>query len=122
MQVSHPLESQMLRCGVPEHMHDGIQLWIDHGIGPGSFLWAVICNDLRGAIGKADHVNKSHIANFVQFFYSHAPSPCWGSEEKATAWASHGGLEGLHQATSKSEAKFEGYDAEGLARYSNVVL
>ena len=74
-------------CGIPDHMRDGIELWIDQGIEPGSFLMAVICNDLKGAFASADSINESRIKNFVQFFYWHAPSECWGSTEKATAWA-----------------------------------
>lgn len=71
---------------VPHHMRDGYKLWIEHGIAPGSFGWAMITNDLTGAFGKADHVNKEHIGSTIAWFYNFAPSNCWGSVEKAHSW------------------------------------
>ena len=31
---------------IPEHMRGGIERYVNHGIPPGSFLTAIICNDL----------------------------------------------------------------------------
>ena len=36
---------------ISDHMMEGIMRYIDHGINPGDFLTAVICNDLKGACG-----------------------------------------------------------------------
>ena len=38
---------------LPPHMHDVMRLYIEHGIEPGSFLTAVLSNDLMKALGKA---------------------------------------------------------------------
>lgn len=72
---------------VPEHMRSGFKLWIEKGIEPGSFGMAVITNDLKGAFGRADHINKNHIGSIVAWFYNFAPSSCWGSVEKAHNWS-----------------------------------
>ena len=67
-------------------MLEGIRNYVDHGIEPGSFLSAVICNDLKAAVGAADYRNIRNIPAFVGYFYNEAPSACWGSNEKMIAW------------------------------------
>lgn len=67
-------------------MMPAIRRYIDKGIEPGGFLAAVICNDLRGAVGRADAENLSQLPAFVSYFYNDAPSSCWGSPEKFEAW------------------------------------
>ena len=75
---------------LPERMMGGIRRYVDQGIKPGNFLFAVICNDLKGAVGYADAENLANLPAFVSYFYNDAPSPCWGSPEKATAWMAPG--------------------------------
>jgi hypothetical protein len=71
---------------IPERMMGGIERWIQHGIPPGDFLMAVIENDLKGAVACADDENLPNLPAYVSYFYNKAPSPCWGSPEKAAAW------------------------------------
>ncbi len=71
---------------LPEHMQSGAQLYIEEGIEPGRFLTAVICNDLKETIGRADHINRLCLFEIVSFFYNEAPAPCQGSPEKMKAW------------------------------------
>lgn len=71
---------------IPDHMIDGVKRYIDEGIPPGSFLTAVICNDLKEAVGRADHINIKALPNIVSWFYNNAPRTCWGSEENFRAW------------------------------------
>jgi hypothetical protein len=71
---------------IPEHMMEAIRRYIDHGIEPGGFLTAVICNDLKEAVGRADAQNVRLLVDYVRFFYNDAPSPCWGSPETMRAW------------------------------------
>lgn len=73
-------------CNVPEHMHGAIDRYINHRLHPGGFLEAVLCNDLTGAVSKADLVNRNHLADYVKWFYNHAPSGCWGSRENFERW------------------------------------
>lgn len=79
---------------IPEHMRGGVRRWIEHGIFPGSFLTAVIENDLRTAVAKADDINVNRLADYVRFFHCDAPAGCWGSPEKVEAWNARGGLIG----------------------------
>ena len=79
---------------LPQHMRGAAQRYIENGIPPGSFLSAVICNDLASAMGRADHINRERIHDIVSFFYNEAPGPCWGSREKLAAWLESGGLDG----------------------------
>lgn len=72
---------------VRDDMMEAILRWIQHGIEPGDFLRAVINNDLREAIGRADDDNMRNLPAIVGYFYNEAPSSCWGSPEKAQAWA-----------------------------------
>lgn len=71
---------------VPEHMRDGISRYIEQGIRPGSFLTAVVQNDLREAIGHADDINLTALPTIVAWFYNYAPALCWGSTERMMGW------------------------------------
>ena len=78
---------------IPQHMHGAIERYINHGILPGGFLTAVLENDLVGAVSRADHINKSMIPTYLEFFYRDIPSTCWGSVENVKTWVAHKGLE-----------------------------
>lgn len=71
---------------IPDYMVDGISNYIEHRIPPGSFLAAVICNDLREAVNCADSINVQVIPAYVAYFYNHAPRACWGSPHAYQAW------------------------------------
>ena len=88
---------------IPEHMWGAITLWIEKGIPPGSFLTAVLKNDLMEAFQRADDTNTAFMRNWCAFLYSHAPSACKGSPEAFRAWAAHQGLEGIDRLRAASE-------------------
>ena len=67
-------------------MATGVKLYLEHGIKPGGFLTAIICNDLFGAITRADMLNIELIADWVFFFHNHAPSGSYGSEKIMNDW------------------------------------
>lgn len=71
---------------VPNHIRDGIKNYIENGIPNGSFVTAILANDLREACGRADAWNSRALVTIVSWFWNFAPSPCWGSQEKVTAW------------------------------------
>lgn len=68
------------------NMMGAIQRYIEHRIPPGSFLTAVIENNLSEAVGRADDENCANLPAFVAYFYNEAPGMCWGSREKRLAW------------------------------------
>ena len=71
---------------LPEHMIEGMNLYLEHGVKPGSFMTAILCNDLREAVGRADHINIKYITNIVAHCYNYIPSHSWGSPEAVQAW------------------------------------
>ena len=77
---------------LPEHMQGAAQRYVEKGLPPGDFLTAVICNDLYGAVNRADEENARALKEWVQFFYWEAPSQCWKSKEAMSAWIKQGGL------------------------------
>lgn len=74
-------------AGIPDYMHEGIIAYVNEGILPGSFLRAVISNNLKEAVLYADNKNAKLIANYVRWFYNNPPGNCWGSEEEMYEWA-----------------------------------
>ena len=71
---------------LPPLLQSGAELYIEHGTPPGSFLRAVIANDLRTAVIRADNDNLVRLRDIVLWFDSHAPAGCWGSAEIMRAW------------------------------------
>jgi hypothetical protein len=80
---------------IPEHCRGGMRRYIEHGIYPGSFLEAVLCNDLVHAFQTADHINVAHMYDYVSFLYNEIPAQAWGSRERIDAWCNAGGAIGL---------------------------
>ena len=69
-------------------MHSEIVEYIVFGRLPfaGDIIEAVVTNNLKEAVFRADDVNLNLIIAYVGWFYNHAPSLCWGSPEKMVAW------------------------------------
>ncbi len=78
---------------LPNHMQDGMRRYIEKGIPPGSFLEAVLSNDLMGALAKADATNQYALPAYGRYIYNNVPSACHGSSEKVDAWIDAGGLQ-----------------------------
>lgn len=79
---------------IPEHMHGAVERYVNSGIPPGSFLEAVLANDLQGSVSRADGINKYHIPAWVDFVHWHLPAVCHGSYEAVNEWCKRGGLNG----------------------------
>jgi len=71
---------------VPEYMHEGIRLYVEHRIKPGSFLMAVLENNFVEAIGFADNNNLRCLPQWAELLRWELPGNCWGSPEKVQAW------------------------------------
>ena len=52
----------------------------------GSFLTAVLENNLVEAVLRADNVNRLKLREIVGFISDELPSACWGSPTKVDAW------------------------------------
>ena len=55
--VTDSLLANMEIHGIPEGMRDGLLLYLEHGFFPGSFLMAVLSNDLKEAVARGDEDN-----------------------------------------------------------------
>ena len=69
---------------------EGIDRYVNDHIPTGSFLEAVLCNNLKEAIGRADSENLRDIVEIVQYCHWEIPSVCWGSPKKVRAWLEEG--------------------------------
>ena len=65
---------------------DGLKRYVEHRIPTGGFLRAVLENDLKEAVARADDENQHVIPIYVCWLYNEAPSTCWGSPEAVKAW------------------------------------
>ena len=70
----------------PTAVAESLQLWLSHGVRPGSFLEAVLRNDLSEAILLADSVNTHHLGAIVRTVYHGLPGRAWGSREYVDNW------------------------------------
>lgn len=77
---------QFMSFHIPEHMEEGIALYVQEHIRPSDFLCAVICNDLKEAVARADDENMQNLPAFVDYFYNNTPAECWGSKKKMDEW------------------------------------
>lgn len=84
--MSRDYRAALAASNVPEHLHDGLLLYLEHGIAPGSFLLAVLTNDLLGAVKHGDADCQAHLADLVRFLYQHAPMGAWVTRENVDAW------------------------------------
>lgn len=75
---------------VPHHLREGLLAYVTQGRPTGGFLTSVLENDLCGAVKRADPIALAHLINILHFLLAVAPSPCWGSREKVTAWVAEG--------------------------------
>ena len=67
--------------GIPPHMGEGLYMYVEHGILPGSFLTAVLCNDLKQSFQCADHINRACLETWAQIMTWCVPGVCQGSPE-----------------------------------------
>jgi hypothetical protein len=56
------------------------------GVPTGSFLQAVLSNDLMDAVGRADDTSLLNLHRICMHVYNELPSDCWGSREKVKAF------------------------------------
>lgn len=84
--VNLDLMEKMREYGIPDYMREGLHDYIVHRIPTGSFLTAVLENNLKLACMNADMVNQKCLFNYVNFLFNEAPRICWGSEPHVETW------------------------------------
>lgn len=63
-----------------------IDRYVQDHIQTGSFTEAVLCNDLKEAIGRADSTALYNLPHIVAYLYNDCPAICWGSTKKVNDW------------------------------------
>lgn len=71
---------------VPQSLRCGLVNYIEKGRPVGSFVYAVLCNDLRAAVFRADPDNRLHLSSIVRWIWNYAPLRAWGSEMDVLTW------------------------------------
>jgi hypothetical protein len=87
--MTHSEISAMIEGGrhlVPLHMWGGIERYMTRGIPGGSFMNALLSNDLMEAFACADGENTDNMRNWCAFLYNYAPRGSYGSPENVAEW------------------------------------
>ena len=71
---------------VDQDLIDSFNRYLIDGIPFGSFLEAVVCNQLFQAWQRADWRNSERLKEICQFIYSEFPAGSHGSIQNYTAW------------------------------------
>ncbi len=73
---------------IPKNIQEGIDFFVLHGGDShlGSFVRAVLENNLREAFGQADLTSREYLFEIMQYCYNEIPTTCWGSKENVEAW------------------------------------
>ena len=79
---------------LPEHLRRGMRGYVEHGQPVGSFLRAVLQDNLMLTVIKADPESLAALKDIMNFVLWEIPSVCHGSEKKCTEWIEAGGYEG----------------------------
>ena len=91
----------MSQAQLPYHIQGAMKRYVEHGIPPGGFLEAVLCNNLKEAVGRADEINLANLVEIVKYCYWEIPHNCWGSPKQVRDWMSQKGLS--HAKETKAE-------------------
>lgn len=77
---------------LPAHMQGAARRYVEQGIPPGSFLTAVLENNLMQAFARADEINTDAMRVWTEWLYWEAPGNCHGSPTLVQTWIEHKGL------------------------------
>ena len=72
---------------IPARLRPGLARYLTNGVIPGSFLTAVLCNDLAAAVRHCDDPTLSSLKAVLDWMGSCAPSSCHGSTELVSSYA-----------------------------------
>lgn len=71
---------------LPDELKASIDRYVSAGIPTGGFLQACIENDLREAVGRADHINMHALPAVIGYLYNDCPMNCWGRKGIFKEW------------------------------------
>lgn len=73
---------------LPESLRQGMRLYVEEGVIPGSFLQAVLENNFIDAVMNADPENLDALREIALFVRHELPPRAWGSVAAVQLWAS----------------------------------
>lgn len=75
---------------IPEQIKSALDTWAQHGFphpdDMGSFVRAVLTNDLRGAFLLADDTSRAALTEIIAYVIDHVPTAAVGRHEKLVMW------------------------------------
>jgi chromosome condensin MukBEF complex kleisin-like MukF subunit len=71
---------------IPRDIKQQIDNYIDEGIPPSAFLYYLLTNQLREAVGHADDFNKRALYDIAIYLENYMPNMAWGSTERVEKW------------------------------------
>ena len=71
---------------IPQDTKNHIDEYVQCKIPVGSFLFAVLSNNLFEAVANADEHNLSALIDIVKYVYNEIPFNCWGSPKIVEKW------------------------------------
>lgn len=74
------------KCGVPEHLIEGLVDYAFDRVPTGGFLYAVLSNNLMDAVARCDEDGTARLFSICKFIYNYVPSACHGSPGQVLAW------------------------------------
>lgn len=80
--------------GVPEHLKDGIERYVEKGIPNGSGLSAVFAGNIYSAFARLDDESRLGLPAIIGFIACHLPTACYGDSGNVADWNSSGGIQG----------------------------
>lgn len=85
-----PDEEPGMCSGIPPLILRGLRNYGLHHIRTGSFLQAVLENNLIETLCRGDSGSNEALPHIVNYVYNALPSQSWGSKEKVEAWIKSG--------------------------------
>jgi hypothetical protein len=84
--MSHDKRPRTTTNTIPAEIRESLRRYVEEHIATGSFLAAVLSNDLFGAVARADDDNAKLIPAIVSYIYNQLPAHCYGSPDKYRKW------------------------------------
>jgi hypothetical protein len=85
-------------AGVPPHLVDGLTRYVYDRCKPGSFLLAVLCNDLMNTLLRGDPASVAALPALCRFIHNEVPIGWFGSarfvEQHLLGFVAHNHAEG----------------------------
>lgn len=89
---------------VNDDIIESLRAYMWTGRPTGGFLRAVLENDLKQTVMRADHENIHAIPAIVAIMYNELPAQAQGNAERVDMWIQRGGVNGMNSYVSTPES------------------